>query len=260
VEAAARCGLDAIALTDHDTMGGVSAARVAGDRLGIRVIAAVELSAFFDDHEVHLLALHVSRFEQLEQRLTELRALRYSRGQRIVEKLNELGIPITFEEVLQQAAGGAVGRPHIARAMIARGAVHDFRDAFARYLGGSGAAFVPKDKLSIEDAISIAHEAGALAIWAHPGDAGRRERLEPLIAAGLDGVEIRHPGHSREDIRRLDALCNFFNLVPSGGSDWHGGEEGPRRLGAMNIPLEWLRRQDEKIASFAPAAGASTWT
>lgn len=260
VEAAARCGLDAIALTDHDTMGGVSAARVAGDRLGIRVIAAVELSAFLDDHEVHLLALHVSRFEQLEQRLTELRALRYSRGQRIVEKLNELGIPITFEEVLQQAAGGAVGRPHIARAMIARGAVHDFRDAFARYLGGSGAAFVPKDKLSIEDAISIAHEAGALAIWAHPGDAGRRERLEPLIAAGLDGVEIRHPGHSREDIRRLDALCNFFNLVPSGGSDWHGGEEGPRRLGAMNIPLEWLRRQDEKIASFAPAAGASTWT
>jgi len=260
VEAAARCGLDAIALTDHDTMGGVSAARVAGDRLGIRVIAAVELSAFFDDHEVHLLALHVSRFEQLERRLTELRALRYSRGQRIVEKLNELGIPITFEEVLQQAAGGAVGRPHIARAMIARGAVHDFRDAFARYLGGSGAAFVPKDKLSIEDAISIAHEAGALAIWAHPGDAGRRERLEPLIAAGLDGVEIRHPGHSREDIRRLDALCNFFNLVPSGGSDWHGGEEGPRRLGAMNIPLEWLRRQDEKIASFAPAAGASTWT
>jgi len=260
VEAAARCGLDAIALTDHDTMGGVSAARVAGDRLGIRVIAAVELSAFFDDHEVHLLALHVSRFEQLEQRLTELRALRYSRGQRIVEKLNELGIPITFEEVLQQAAGGAVGRPHIARAMMARGAVHDFRDAFARYLGGSGAAFVPKDKLSIEDAISIAHEAGALAIWAHPGDAGRRERLEPLIAAGLDGVEIRHPGHSREDIRRLDALCNFFNLVPSGGSDWHGGEEGPRRLGAMNIPLEWLRRQDEKIASFAPAAGASTWT
>lgn len=260
VEAAARCGLDAIALTDHDTMGGVSAARVAGDRLGIRVIAAVELSAFLDDHEVHLLALHVSRFEQLEQRLTELRALRYSRGERIVEKLNELGIPITFEEVLQQTAGGAVGRPHIARAMIARGAVHDFRDAFARYLGGSGAAFVPKDKLSIEDAISIAHEAGALAIWAHPGDAGRRERLEPLIAAGLDGVEIRHPGHSREDIRRLDALCNFFNLVPSGGSDWHGDEEGPRRLGAMNIPLEWLRRQDEKIASFAPAVGASTWT
>ena len=259
VEAAARCGLNAIALTDHDTMGGVSAARTTGERLGIRVIAAVELSAFLDDHEVHLLAMHVSRFEALEQRLSELRAMRYARGQRIVEKLNELGIPITFDEVLEQSAGGAVGRPHIARVLIARGVVHDFRDAFSRYLGGSGAAFVPKDKLSIVDAISIAHDAGGLAIWAHPGDAGRRERLEPLVAAGLDGVEIRHPGHSRDDMKRLDALCKFFDLVPSGGSDWHGGDDGPRRLGAMNVPVDWLRQQDEKIASLTPAAENGTW-
>ena len=259
VEAAARCGLNAIALTDHDTMGGVAAARIAGERLGIRVIAAVELSAFLDDHEVHLLALHVSRLGSLEQRLAELRAMRYSRGQRIVEKLNELGIPVTFDEVLAQAAGGAVGRPHIARAMIARGVVHDFREAFSRYLGATGAAFVPKDKLSILDAIAIAHEAGGLAIWAHPGDAGRRDRLEPLIAAGLDGVEIRHPGHSRDDTKRLDALCKFFDLVPSGGSDWHGGDEGPRRLGSMNVPADWLMQQDEKIASLAPAAETGTW-
>ncbi len=259
VEAAARCGLGAIALTDHDTIDGVGKAREAGERLGIRVIAAVELSAFLDDHEVHLLALHVTRLERLEERLTELRALRYSRGQRIVEKLNTLGIPITFDEVLQQSAGGAVGRPHIARALMARGVVHDFRDAFARYLGGSGAAFVPKDKLSLEDAIAIAHEAGALAIWAHPGDAGRRERLEPLIAAGLDGVEIRHPGHSREDIKRLQALCDFFDLVPSGGSDWHGGDEGPRRLGAMNVPVDWLEKQDAKVASISAAAESTTW-
>lgn len=260
VEAAARCGLSAIALTDHDTIDGVLAAREAGERLGIRVIAAVELSAFLDDHEVHLLALHLSRLERLEERLTELRALRYSRGQRIVEKLNALGIPITFDEVLQQSAGGAVGRPHIARVLMARGVVHDFRDAFARYLGGSGAAFVPKDKLSLVDAIAIAHEAGALAIWAHPGDAGRRDRLEPLIAAGLDGVEIRHPGHSRDDIKRLQALCDFFDLVPSGGSDWHGGDEGARRLGAMNVPVDWLERQDAKVASVSAAAVSATWT
>jgi predicted metal-dependent phosphoesterase TrpH len=259
VEAAARCGLSAIALTDHDTIDGVVAAREAGERLGIRVIAAVELSAFLDDHEVHLLALHLSRLERLEERLTELRALRYSRGQRIVEKLNTLGIPITFDEVLTQSAGGAVGRPHIARALMARGVVHDFRDAFARYLGGSGAAFVPKDKLSLEDAIAIAHEAGALAIWAHPGDAGRRERLEPLIAAGLDGVEIRHPGHSRDDMKRLQALCDFFDLVPSGGSDWHGGDEGPRRLGVMNVPSDWLEKQDAKVASISAAAESTAW-
>ena len=151
---------------------------------------------------------------------------------------------------------GAVGRPHVARALIARGVVHDFRDAFMRYLGGNGSAFVPKDKLSIEDAIAIAHEAGALAIWAHPGDGGRRERLEPLVAAGLDGVEIRHPGHSAEDMKRLQALTDFFGLVPSGGSDWHGASEGPRRLGMMNVPSEWLDRQDERVASLISSQSA----
>ena len=251
IEAAARCGLRALALTDHDTVDGVARAREAGERLGIRIVAGVELSAFQDDHEVHVLALHLSQLETLEKRLLELRAQRYTRAERIVDRLNVLGIPITLDEVLVQSNGGAVGRPHVARALIARGVVHDFRDAFMRYLGGNGSAFVPKDKLSIEDAIVIAHEAGALAIWAHPGDGGRRERLEPLVAAGLDGIEIRHPSHSGEDIKRLQALTDFFGLVPSGGSDWHGATDGPRRLGMMNVPLEWLDKQDEKVASLS---------
>jgi len=251
VEAAAQCGLKALALTDHDTIGGIPAAREAGERLGIRIITGVELSAFQDGHEVHVLALHLSQLDTLHKRLEDLRASRFSRAEKIVEKLNALGIPITLDEVLLQSNGGAVGRPHVARALIARGVVHDFRDAFMRYLGGNGSAFVPKDKLSIEDAIAIAHDAGALAIWAHPGDGGRREKLEPLVAAGLDGVEIRHPSHSGEDIKRLQALTDFFGLVPSGGSDWHGATEGSRRLGMMNVPAEWLERQDERVASLA---------
>lgn len=253
IEAAGRCGLKALALTDHDTIAGLPAAREAGQRLGIRVIAGVELSAFYEDHEVHLLALHLSQLDTLELRLAELRSMRLARAEKIVEKLNALGIPITLDEVLVQSDGGAVGRPHVARALIARGVVHDFRDAFMTYLGNNGSAFVPKARLSIEDAIAIAHEAGALAIWAHPADGGRRDRLEPLIAAGLDGIEIRHPGHSSEDVKRLQALADFFGLVPSGGSDWHGATEGPRRLGTMNVPADWLERQDEKIASLAAA-------
>lgn len=256
IEAAARYGLAALALTDHDTIDGVPAARVAGERLGIRVIAGVELSAFQEDNEIHLLALHLTHLEALEVRLSELRANRHTRAQKIVEKLNALGIPLTLDEVLQQSNGGAVGRPHVARALIARGVVHEFRDAFTRYLGNAGSAFVARERLSIEGAIAIAHEAGALAIWAHPGDGGRRERLEPLVAAGLDGLEIKHPSHSSEDVKRLQALADFFNLVPSGGSDWHGAPDGSRRLGIMNVPLEWLERQDEKVASVASSPGA----
>ena len=253
IEAAKRCGLAALALTDHDTIGGVEAARSAGARLGIRVIAGVELSAFFNEHEVHILALHLTQLEALEKRLGELRALRHTRAQKIVDKLNVIGIPLTLDEVLQQSNGGAVGRPHVARALIARGVVHDFHDAFMRYLGGGARAFVAKERLAIEDAIAIAHEAGALAIWAHPGEGGRRDRVEPLVAAGLDGLEIRHPSHSSDDIKRLQALADFFGLVPSGGSDWHGASEGPRRLGIMNVPIEWLERQDEKRASVTSA-------
>jgi len=256
IEAAQRCGLGAIALTDHDTINGVPAARGAGERFGVRVIAGVELSAFYEDHEVHLLALHLSQLDALEKRLAELRTLRYARAEQIVEKLNALGVELTLDEVLQQSNGGAVGRPHVARALMARGAVHDFRDAFMRYLGSNGSAFVPKARLSIQDAIAIAHEAGALAIWAHPGDAGRRERLEPLVAAGLDGVEVKHPGHSPEDVKRLQALAEFFGLVHSGGSDWHGALEGPRKLGNMNVPVEWLEKQDAKLAALASGSPA----
>ena len=256
IEAAQRCGLAALALTDHDTIDGVRAAREAGERAGIRVIAGVELSAFYEDQEVHLLALHLSHLEALEKRLVELRALRYGRAHKIVDKLNTLGIPLTLDEVLQQSNGGSVGRPHVARAMIARGVVHDFRDAFTQYLGANGSAFIPKDRLLIEDAIAIAHEAGALAIWAHPGDGGRRDRLEPLVAAGLDGIEIRHPGHSAEDMKRLQALADFFGLVPSGGSDWHGASDGSRRLGMMNVPIQWLERQDERVASLTSSPSA----
>jgi predicted metal-dependent phosphoesterase TrpH len=255
IDAAERCGLTALALTDHDTIDGVPAAREAGDRLGIRVIAGVELSAFQEDNEIHLLALHVTHVASLETRLTGLRTGRYTRAQKIVEKLNTLGIPLSLDEVLLQSNGGAVGRPHVARALIARGFVHDFREAFTRYLGTAGTAFVARERLSIEDAISISHEAGALAIWAHPGDGGRRERLEPLVAAGLDGLEVRHPSHSAEDVKRLQALADFFGLVPSGGSDWHGALDGPRRLGIMNVPAEWLERQDEKLASLGATSG-----
>jgi predicted metal-dependent phosphoesterase TrpH len=156
---------------------------------------------------------------------------------------------VTLEMVMEEAGAASVGRPHIARAMIRAGSVRDFREAFERYLGSGRAAFIPKERLEAADAISIAHDAGGIAVWAHPGIDGRRERLEPLVAQGMDGVEVRHPSHNNEDHKRLGALTDVFGLVPSGGSDWHGSAEGPRTIGSMQIPASWLERQDAVVAS-----------
>jgi len=255
VREAHRAGLAGVALTDHDTLDGLAEARDAGRELGVRVIAGVELSAVEGNVETHVLGLHLANPAPLETRLVELRTMRLSRAQRIVSRLNELGVRITFDDVMSQAAGGAVGRPHIARALVSEGWATDLRDAFDRYLGNGRPAFVAKERLLLKDAIAMIHAAGGLAILAHPGQGGTRERIEALVSEGLDGVEVRHPSHSAEDIARLGALVDHFGLTPSGGSDWHGGTDGNRVIGMMNVPAAWLDRQDEYLARRVRAAG-----
>jgi hypothetical protein len=102
----------------------------------------------------------------------------------------------------------------------------------------------------------MVHDAGGLAVLAHPGPSGTRERVDALVALGLDGVEIRHPSHSPQDTARLRAIVDQLGLIPSGGSDWHGAADGPRTIGMMHVPIDWLRRQDERIETLgrAPAA------
>lgn len=251
VAAAHRAGIRALALTDHDTLAGVPLATATGQTLGMRIVPGVELSASNLDREVHILALHVTRLDLLESRLEGLREGRKVRAERIVARLRHLGLDVTIEMVMHEAGTASVGRPHIARAMIRAGSVRDLREAFDRYLAYGRTAFIPKEKLEVSDAIAMTHEAGGLAIWAHPGSDGRRQRLEALVAFGLDGVEVRHPSHYAEDIKRLATLADFFGLVPSGGSDWHGLAEGPRSIGAMQVPSEWLERQDALVASRA---------
>ena len=246
VEAAARAGLAAIALTDHDALDGVPAAREAGERLGVKVVAGVELSAYAGEREVHLLGLHLDTLGPLEEALLGFRAHRVNRAERMVEKLNGLGVPVTMGAVLGEAGEGAVGRPHVARALVAGGWARDTRDAFDRYLGYGRPANVPKHRLEIGEAIRLVQAAGGVAVWAHPGPDGTRDEVERLVKLGLDGLEVKHPGNSSGDMQRLGALVDHFRLVPSGGSDWHGAAEGPRVLGCMQIPLEWMERQEER--------------
>lgn len=249
VRAAQRAGLAAIALTDHDTVDGIAEARRAGEELGVRVVAGVELSAVEGDTETHLLGLLLRDTSVIERALSGLRDMRERRARRIVEQLEAVGVHISMDSVLAQAGQGAVGRPHVARALIAEGWAVDSRDAFDRYLAAGRPAYVPKEQLGMSDAIGMIRDAGGLAVLAHPGAAGTRERIVALRALGLDGVEVKHPSHSPADTARLGALVKELDLVPSGGSDWHGAADGPRTIGMMQVPAEWLALQEERLAA-----------
>jgi len=165
-------------------------------------------------------------------------------------------VQVTLDDVLMQAGTGAIGRPHVARALVADGWAVDVRDAFDRYLAAGRPAYVAKDQLGMRDAIAMVHAAGGLAVLAHPGATATRERLEALVALGLDGVEIKHPSHSPQDTARIKTLAEQLGLLPSGGSDWHGAADGPRTIAMMHVPIEWLTRQDERIEALrrVPAA------
>jgi predicted metal-dependent phosphoesterase TrpH len=256
VRAAKRADLVAIALTDHDTVAGLAEARAAGAELGVRIVNGVELSAVEGDSETHLLGLHLSDTSVLERGLTELRDMRGRRAARIVELLQAQGVQVTFDDVLMQAGTGAIGRPHVARALVADGWAVDVRDAFDRYLAAGRPAYVAKDQLGMRDAIAMVHAAGGLAVLAHPGASATRERREALASHGMDCVEVNHPSQSPQDTARIRTLADQLGLLPSGGSDWHGAPDGPRTIGMMHVPIEWLTRQDERIEALrrVPAA------
>lgn len=247
VAAAHKAGLSAIALTDHDTIDGIAEAQAAGDALGVRVVAGVELSAVDDGDEIHVLGLHLSHPEHIAAALVELKEARRDRAKITVETLNSLGIPVTLDAVFAAAGDGAVGRPHIAKALVAGGWARDFREAFDKYLGNGRPACIEKRTVTFEEAARLIHEAGGLAVYAHPGGGASRADFEELASLGLDSIEVRHPSHTADEIVRLTAVTDELGLVPSGGSDWHGAPEGYRALGSMKVSIDWLARQDERV-------------
>lgn len=246
VRAARAAGLQAIALTDHDTVEGIPPAREAAATAGLMLIPGVELSAYEAADEIHVLGLHLERLDQMRDALAVFRASRRERAEGIVRLLNDLGVRITFDDVVSVAGDAAIGRPHVARALVENGWAMNLRDAFDRYLGAGRPAYMDKRRISIPESIELIHRCGGIAVIAHPGPYGTHERLERLAAMGLDGVEVIHPSHSAEDRARLLTLSKHLNLVPSGGSDSHGGADGARVVGAMKVPGEWLPLQEAR--------------
>lgn len=227
VELAAKAGLAAVALTDHDTLIGLDAAARAGAEHGIEVIPGCELSVVDGSRELHILGLWVRPGPgELETVLASLRESRDDRNRLIVEKLTAIGIPIDYEEV-QDLAQGSVGRPHIARILVERGVVRDYEAAFRQYLGRHGRAFAPKRELSLPTAVDVLKAQGATVALAHPyllGENGRA--MEDLVrryaGLGVDAIEAYYTEHSPTRTREYIELARRLDLGVCGGSDFHG--------------------------------------
>jgi len=249
VDRARAAGLGAIALTDHDTLAGIPAAMVAGQRLGLRVVGGCEFSAAAPWGEMHVLGYFLPpNSGVLESFLERRRADRVRRGREMVERLRHLGMSLVFEDVLREAQGGAVGRPHVARALVRHGGASDMNEAFDRYLGRGRPAFVEKVLPEFREIAEVVHSVDGLVSVAHLRERATRVFLERLQREGLDAVETRHPGHDPELRSRLTDLALRLGLLRTGGSDWHGDPEPGEThgaLGSQQVPLEWLERLDD---------------
>ncbi len=227
MRAAKAAGLSAIALTDHDTFEGLPEARVEAERQGIELVPGCELSLDYGGHPTHLLALFVDeRPGNVVHELTRVRTARAARNLTMLEKLKTVGVHLQLSDV-EQHATGVVGRPHMAQAMLAQGVVRSFEEAFARFLGSSGLAYVPKAKLTPKEAIGAIHADGGLAVLAHPYLLSQQQRqIEPMLtelaALGLDGVEVFYTEHSDKYTVMVAELAQRLGLLMSGGSDFHG--------------------------------------
>lgn len=259
VQLALQRGLKVLGITDHDSMLGIPEATQAAEATPLAIVPGVEINTDVNGVEVHVLGYFFNGYEHphLIETLARLRENRLDRAEQIVTKLNTLGLQLDFNRVLDLAAGGAVGRPHIARAMIERGFVKSTAEAFDRYLANGRPAYVPRFRVTPVEATRLIRETGGVASLAHPLSIGAAANmgqidlpvvLPELKAAGLAGLETYYTGYSAENIRTLLGYCDQFDLIPTGGSDFHGGGVlAISDLGAVPVPpsvVERLREAD----------------
>ncbi len=246
VRRAAEAGLAAIAVTDHDTLAGLERACRAGLEHGIRVIPGVELSCRIPDGTLHILGYFVLPGSgRLDEKLTWLRDERLSRGSRIVERLNELGLALDPADVEAKAKGGALGRPHIAQALVDAGHVKDAQEAFDKYLMKGAPAYVDKAVLPMDEAVGAIKACGGVPVMAHPHQTNRegddlKELISGLVSAGLRGIEAHYSLHTPEQTAEYLGYAEEFGLIITGGTDYHGPRKKDISLGVgkgdMHIP------------------------
>jgi Predicted metal-dependent phosphoesterases (PHP family) len=257
MRAAKEAGLSAIALTDHDTFDGLPEAREEAQKLELELVPGCELSLDYAGLPTHLLALFVDeRPGRVVGELTRVRRARVERNATMLEKLKEVGVHLRREDV-ERHASGVVGRPHMAQAMVEAGVVRSFEEAFTRFLGAGGLAYVPKAKLTPTEAIRAIHADGGLAVLAHPYLLSQQPRqiesiLTDLAGLGLDGVEVYYTEHSDKYTALISGLARNLGLLESGGSDFHGavkpGVALGRGRGGLFVRGELLQAMKQALA------------
>lgn len=243
-------GLDVISITDHDSVNGLKEAINVGKDLGMEVIPGLEISTDLDEKEIHLLAYFIDiENDELQKYLSFFRDERLHRAKRIVQKLRNLGLSITIDDVMDHAQNSAIGRPHIAYAMVNLGLINNYYEAFEKYIGDYGPAFERKIHVSPQSATKLINDAGGLSFIAHPGYM-KESILINLVKAGIDGIEVIHPSHSESQINFYRGIVNQYCLLETGGSDFHGGKkEDGENLGKYFISpnhLEAMRKMLRK--------------
>ncbi|HEV7863056.1 MAG TPA: PHP domain-containing protein [Acidimicrobiia bacterium] len=254
---AARVGLSAIALTDHDTVEGLAEARVAAADAGVRLIQGCELSCEVGAAAMHLLVYFLADTPgPLQDRLSGLQAARADRNERIVTVLRDHGLDVTLDEILEEAGGGSVGRPHVAGVLLRKGYVSSIQEAFDVWLANGKPAYLERERLLPAEAIDLAHASGALAVLAHPTSLGFDGReLEGFVAGlaadGLDGMECEYGRYSPDLRAALRSMAGRLGLAVTGGSDYHGRYKPDLSLGTglgdLNVSDELLDALEARL-------------
>ena len=246
VRLAHAAGLQVIGLADHDSTDGLAPAIEAGQALGVEVIPAIEVNTDLPGKqgEVHVLGYFIE-YERadFQHALSVLREARAQRGQRMVERLREHGLDISWERV-RELAGGSVGRPHVARALIEAGYATDVSDAFDKYLSPGRSGYIPRYKLAPADAVRLIKSVRGIPTLAHPARIPQLEStvLPELVIAGLQGLECYYGEYDDATVAHLLSLADQYRLIPTGGSDYHGPNMHPTPLGGRYVPMETLER------------------
>lgn len=232
-------GLDAISLTDHDSVSGIESALEVAKDTGIEVIPAVELSAEYDSREVHVLGYFIDyRSKMLIEKLNLLKEHRVGRIHKILNRLKDIGIRLKAQSVFDISGIGTPGRMHIARAMVKQGLVGSIAEAFRNYIGDKSPAYICGFKLSVPEAIQLVKDVNGIAVLAHPYLLNNDNLIAEFVEYGLKGLEVYYPEHTQSMVNFYLDLARYYNLAVTGGSDFHGKVKPHIKMGYIKIPYD----------------------